>query len=83
MSFVGSSDHVLDAQRRALITSLEEYGTRWSQEMKTIDRMIEFVSRQAGCFDRSTAEGHLTGAAWLIHPSEPKVLLTHHRKLNK
>lgn len=25
--------------------------------------------------------GHVTGSAWVVHPSEDKVLLTHHHKL--
>lgn len=48
-----------------------------------MDRMLEFVHRQPACFERSTEEGHLTGSAWIVHPADGRVLLTHHRKLNK
>lgn len=45
--------------------------------------MIDFLLREPGCFERTTAEGHFTGSAWIVHPTRDHVLLTHHRKLNK
>lgn len=47
-----------------------------------VDRFLEFVEREAACFERSTAEGHVTGSAWLLAPDHETVLLTHHAKLN-
>jgi hypothetical protein len=69
--------------RRDLITSLQTYRSKFPEEHDVADRMLEFVIREHACFDRATEEGHLTGSAWIVHPSDGRVLLTHHRKLNK
>ena len=72
-----------DVWRHRLITALRSYYERWPQEEQTIQRFVEFVSTEPGCFHRSTEHGHLTGAAWLVDPPGERVLLTHHRKLDK
>lgn len=73
----------LDEQRQSLITDLFAYMQQWPAEDKTIQTMIEFISSNPMCFERSSLEGHMTGAAWLVDPTMSKVLLTHHRKLDK
>lgn len=35
------------------------------------------------CFLRSNLKGHFTGSAWLVSVDGRRVLLTHHRKLNR
>ncbi len=44
---------------------------------------IEFVQAHPDCAQRSLAIGHLTGSAWIVDTTRTRVLLTHHRKLNK
>src|SRR5882724_883999 len=44
---------------------------------------ICFVESQADCLLRTCAPGHLTGSAWVLSPDRQRVLLTHHRKLDK
>ena len=44
---------------------------------------ISFVEATPNCFLRSQLDGHLTGSAWIVDPTQTKVLLTHHNKLNK
>lgn len=47
-------------------------------------RKIEaFVREHPECFESAYAPGHLTGSAWLLDSSGQRVLLTHHRKLDK
>jgi 8-oxo-dGTP pyrophosphatase MutT (NUDIX family) len=47
-------------------------------------RQIEaFVRRHPDCFERSCVPGHLTGSAWLLDSAGQRVLLTHHRKLDR
>lgn len=41
------------------------------------------MTRNPACFDRSLAEGHITASAWLTDRSGDRVLLTHHRKLER
>lgn len=47
------------------------------------ERMTAFVEQQPRCFQRSLAEGHITGSSWLVDSSLERVLLTHHAKLNR
>lgn len=44
---------------------------------------IAFVTAQVDCLRRACAPGHLTGSAWIVSPDRTRVLLTHHRKLDK
>lgn len=46
-------------------------------------RIEAFVREHADCFQRSLTHGHLTGSAWLLDSSGQRVLLTHHRKLDR
>lgn len=69
--------------RNELLSALGEYRSRFPEEGEVVDRVMDFVSREPGCFERSTAEGHITGSAWVVDPSGERTLLTHHRKLDK
>ena len=44
---------------------------------------IEFVETHPDCAERTLAVGHLTGSAWIVDTTRSRVLLTHHRKLDK
>ena len=44
---------------------------------------IRFVEAHEDCFRRSCTTGHLTGSAWVVDPARTKVVLTHHRKLDR
>jgi 8-oxo-dGTP pyrophosphatase MutT (NUDIX family) len=44
---------------------------------------IRFVEAHADCLLRTCAPGHLTGSAWIVDATRTRVLLTHHRKLDK
>ena len=68
--------------RQWLLEHLEQYTKSNGGESATVDRFIEFINRCSDCFERTLAEGHLTGSAWLVNESGDSVLLTHHRKLN-
>ncbi len=47
-------------------------------------RKIEaFVREHPHCFESTFEPGHLTGSAWLVDTTGQRVLLTHHRKLDK
>lgn len=52
-------------------------------EALAVAETIEFVKAHPDCLLRSCLTGHLTGSAWIVSPDRRKVLLTHHRKLNK
>jgi 8-oxo-dGTP pyrophosphatase MutT (NUDIX family) len=44
---------------------------------------LAFLDEAARPFHREHAAGHFTGSAWLVNVDGSKVLLTHHRKLNR
>lgn len=44
---------------------------------------LAFVASEPHCFERTLQKGHITCSAWIIDPTEAKVLLTHHAKLER
>jgi 8-oxo-dGTP pyrophosphatase MutT (NUDIX family) len=52
-------------------------------EAEDLGHILAFVSRQRDPFDRSIAEGHLTGSAFVVSASGARILLLHHRKLER
>ena len=66
-----------------ILEKLRRYGARYPEEADTVERFIRFVEQNPDCFQRSLAAGHVTGSAWVVDKTGRKVLLTHHRKLNK
>lgn len=45
--------------------------------------IIRFVEEHPDCLLRTCAPGHLTGSAWIVDALRRRVLLAHHRKLDK
>jgi 8-oxo-dGTP pyrophosphatase MutT (NUDIX family) len=45
--------------------------------------IIRFVEAHPDCLLRTCTPGHLTGSAWIVDAPRRRVLLTHHRKLDK
>jgi 8-oxo-dGTP pyrophosphatase MutT (NUDIX family) len=68
--------------RQPLLDLLDQYLTRHPAEGDTTLRYRDFVLRNPLCFERSLAEGHVTGSAWILNAEGDQTLLTHHRKLN-
>lgn len=68
---------VLALLRRHAARALEPHEAAMTAET------IRFVEAQPGCLERTCAPGHLTGSAWIVSPDRTRVLLTHHRKLDK
>lgn len=69
--------------RGPLLKRLSDYQERWLDEVEVCRRFVDFVQRCPDCFERSLAEGHVTGSAWLLNQAGTHVLLTHHRKLGQ
>ncbi|MCE5233948.1 MAG: NUDIX hydrolase [Mizugakiibacter sp.] len=65
-----------------LLAELDRYRQRWPREAAVGD-FLDFARREPRCFERSTVEGHFTGSAWLVGVDGARVLLTHHRKLDR
>lgn len=69
--------------RQSLLSLLHIYQNKHPEETETLQPFVRFIQDNRDCFERSLSIGHLTGSAWLVGPDHSKVLLTHHKKLNK
>ena len=61
---------------------LETHASRVADQVATVDLFRAFLDVPA-CYLRSNLEGHFTGSAWLVSADGQRVLLTHHRKLER
>lgn len=66
-----------------LAESLARHRPRDAREAADLARILAFVRRHPDPFDRRIAEGHLTGSALVLSAAGHRVLLLHHRKLDR
>jgi 8-oxo-dGTP pyrophosphatase MutT (NUDIX family) len=69
--------------RRLLLDLLERHVSKRPEDVEIVQRFRDFVQEHADCFERSCREGHITASAWILSPDRRRVLLTHHRKLDR
>ena len=62
---------------------LSEYAARWPGEAATVARFVALLDDAEDPFRRERLAGHFTASAWLVDRSGTRVLLTHHRKLDR
>jgi 8-oxo-dGTP pyrophosphatase MutT (NUDIX family) len=73
---------VLDP-RALLVDSLRRHLPADEEEARDRERILAFVLRHEYPFDRGIAEGHLTGSTITVSADGSRVLLLHHRKLDR
>jgi 8-oxo-dGTP pyrophosphatase MutT (NUDIX family) len=73
----------LDPARRAVLTLLDRHDCADAQEARDVAFIGDFVRRHADCFARTCAPGHLTASAYIVDPEGERLLLIHHRKLER
>jgi 8-oxo-dGTP pyrophosphatase MutT (NUDIX family) len=73
----------MSSSREQLLADLRQYVPWDPEDARSADRIVDFLERVPDAFQRSTAEGHMTGSAWVVSNSGDRVLLLHHRKLDK
>jgi len=69
--------------REEMLAVLRAYAPLDAGEREMLARMIEFAEAHEDCCERTLPVGHMTGSAWVIDLQRERVLLTHHRKLNR
>jgi 8-oxo-dGTP pyrophosphatase MutT (NUDIX family) len=69
--------------RRPLLDLLDRYQDLYPQEREMAERIRALVASHADCFDRTCRPGHVTASAWVVTESRERVLLVHHRKLDR
>jgi len=72
-----------DDHRSPLLGLLADYRQRYPGETDMVDRYRRFVESHHDCFERSQLSGHVTGSALILDSSGKRLLLTHHRKLDR
>jgi 8-oxo-dGTP pyrophosphatase MutT (NUDIX family) len=71
------------AERERLLAQLSAHLPADDAEADDRDAIAAFVSRHPDPFDRHIVEGHLTGSAVVVSADGGRVLLLHHRKLQR
>lgn len=66
-----------------LQAALLDYRRRWGDEAGTVEDFLNLLGDEQDPFARERLAGHFTGAAWLVSADGRRVLLTHHRKLDR
>ena len=69
--------------REHILRLLDTYQIRYDSDRAQLEKVRRFVEANPRCFERSLAEGHLTGSGWIVSPGRRRVLLTHHRKIGQ
>lgn len=69
--------------RRPLFEMLAHYRDVFPDEADVVDRICALVESRPNCFDRTCRPGHITAAAWILSNDRGRMLLTHHRKLDR
>ncbi len=69
--------------RSKLHNALEVYARRYPEEGEVVARFRALLDGYPRCFHNDCWAGHITGSAWVLHPDGDRVLLTHHRKLDR
>lgn len=75
LEFVSLTDALRDA--------LADYAVRWPAEAEVARDFAEFLDSAQTVFERIHLFGHFTASSWLVDRSGSRVLLTHHRKLER
>ncbi len=70
-------------KRNQLLNLLKKYNPVDPAEIEYKKIIINFVSHNKDCFERSLLIGHVTASAWLLNNDESQALLMHHRKLDR
>ena len=69
--------------RQQLLDLLKQHQTRFMEEAAFSRRAISFVEQNEDCFYRELWPMHVTGSTWVVNSRRDRVLLLHHKKLDK
>ena len=73
---------ITSGQQR-LVAALQRYQPDSAEQTAARDAFLAFAQSHADCCQRTHPPGHFTGSAWLASADGTRVLLTHHRKLDR
>ena len=75
---IDTSPEALERLRQDLL----DYARRWPQE-DDVRLFLELLDDAQDPFERARLAGHFTASCWLVDREGTRVLLTHHRKLER
>jgi 8-oxo-dGTP pyrophosphatase MutT (NUDIX family) len=67
----------------ALAAAFVDYRLRWPEEAGVVEHFVALLHDTSDPFLRERLSGHFTASAWLVTGDGDRVLLTHHRKLDR
>ena len=67
----------------SFIEKIETFHPLTATETRIKERFIDFISHNPDCFLRSNLQGHITASAFVVDKAADKILLIHHKKLDK
>jgi 8-oxo-dGTP pyrophosphatase MutT (NUDIX family) len=73
----------LNAEQTQIIALLNAYRPADRSQIDACELFKAFALSEKNCCERTLSIGHFTGSAWLVSADGQRVLLTHHRKLNR
>lgn len=85
MTEVANNSEVLDFNRRLkplLIDEIRQYQTEFGAQPE-LELILGFLATADDLFGRDSATGHITCGAWILDPTLSKVVLVHHRRLDR
>ena len=66
-----------------LAAQLADYQQRWPNETATVQAFLDLLQDAQDPFLRERLAGHFTSGAWLVSADGTRILMTHHRKLER
>lgn len=66
-----------------LLARLADYAPQDASDAARRDRLVGFVREHEDCADRALGVGHVVASAWVVSPDRARVLLHHHKKLDR
>lgn len=63
--------------------ALQAYAARWPEEAASVETFAALLAEGAHTFGRARLAGHFTASAWLVDAAGTRLLMTHHRKLDR
>lgn len=67
----------------AFSAQLTDYAARWPGEATAVALFHALLAEEGDAYRRERLAGHYTASAWLVSGDGQRVLLTHHRKLDR
>ena len=66
-----------------ILVGLRRYAELCPDEAESVSSFCRFLQSDPSVFERGHPPGHFTGSAWLVSADGARVLLMHHRKLDR